>query len=326
MEIKNSNTQKEKEKTESEYDRRPKIFISGLTYNMEKNPTKFLNTLKEHIDGAEDIEMLKNKDEDLPGFAIIYLSDFKYLKKAIKLKKVNLEKNKIVVIKPFKTGKQLQSYLKDKKKRTVYINKIANKYNSEDLLKTFQPFGKVEQAIIYVRKKDGSSRGFGKVIFRKKETVLEVTKDDFVRLWDGKKCFVSSEKPPKVEKKENFLEDKKEGLIDLLNKDVFLGGGIRILEDLDVNKMQKVNNMKEEDQIFEEKILDFLGKNKTIIKEKFNTITNTEEKRTTRTNLFLDHEFKPTNWRYYSPRVMIWVERDDWLNGRKYRFNWGSSL
>lgn len=395
-------TQNTTESSEEE-EQRPRIFVTGLSYKLQDHPLKLLAILKKHIIGAEEVEILENKDRELPGYGILYLSEFKYLSKAMKVKKIVLNKNRTLLIKSFKSGKQLKKYLKNKRSRTLYVSQIPKKYKSDDLIKAFQKFGRVEQAIVHVNKTDGKSKGFGKVIFMEKKIAVKTAEEDCYFFPNGEKCYASLLKPgeepqdnqeegnpkevnedlnlvnelnqikpkvevknrdesneglnpvnltnkikPKVEVKKTVNQDfnlvnelsqikyevepKKEAtqilklaiepkiIKEEMNFGVY-NGGARILGDLNFRhgKIFEEKLKKENEQIIEEKIEEFFLKNKLKILHKLGISSN--EERSFKSDPLIDHEFKPSNWRYYEARKKIWEERDARLKDGKYRIN-----
>lgn len=188
------------------------VFITGLSHSMQQNPEALLTLLKQHIKGACELVIPKsshtqtNKDSSLQGFAFLYLENYKQLKPALKLKRIRIDENRTLLIKPFRKGKALHRYKKDVEKRRLFVYKIPGEVTSDSLREAFQVYGNVEDAYVILNKKDDRSKGIGNVVFDRKKDSKKALEAGRIDLGEGRFCLVKSKRNEKEGKKNQRLE------------------------------------------------------------------------------------------------------------------------
>lgn len=193
------------------------VFITGISHSMQQHPNELLNLLKSYIQGAESLVIPNNQklssdfDSNIQGFAFLYLDHYKRLKPALKLKRIRIDENRTLLIKPFRKGKALYKYKKDVEKRRLFVYLIPEDVTSDNLREAFEIFGSVEDAYVVLNKSDDRSKGIGSVVFDRKKDAKRVLEARKISLGHGKFCFVKSNRNEREQHKGQFRSKHRGG-------------------------------------------------------------------------------------------------------------------
>lgn len=162
-----------------------KAFVSGYT------PTRFTvqelsRVLKSDYPFISKVTM-PYKSKTWQGFAFVEFKGKEDFLKFLKLKRIRLPEFEMnLVIRPQKQGRALKNFVKDFKKRRVFVEGIPNGWTDFDLEGFFQKFGKLENAyVIKSQKGEEGESSEGVVAYMAKKDAVRCYKQERIDSGEG---------------------------------------------------------------------------------------------------------------------------------------------
>lgn len=142
-----------------------KAFVIGLSHKTTKPITEDFFTSK--FPSLKKVEIVKKnkKTGKIKGYGFLILSSRDEFN-ALIAKKTYQVLDRVLFVKPYFTGKELEKFKTEIEKKRVFLKPVPLTLNDDDLFRAMESFGKVEDAFVAKDIKKGNiSKGFGYATF-----------------------------------------------------------------------------------------------------------------------------------------------------------------
>ena len=196
------NKQREKQRLNEDL----KLFLGGIPGKIDK--PHLIRFLKK-IPGIFRIEIpIKKSKKITRGFAHLYIDTERNYNKILAKKTLSYE-DRILHIKPFLEGKDLQKIRDEYEKRKLYVNEIPLSWNKQRLFEEMSNLGKITDAYIIQNPESTQSMGFGYVEFKDAWLAQKILEKGSITLGGTLINFERCSKlNAKINKEKKLLESK----------------------------------------------------------------------------------------------------------------------